>query len=174
MAGRRFASRPSAIAPSPTTGIPADLGHEAPLDQALPAGPGHFGDRVAEGCGIRLFDEVSERPGDAPGGDQLGAHLVQVADIALGSPLDQLLDELVELGGTQDAGRNRPVEVGSLLGHLGGVVAGVEMVGADDRDDEDAFPAALGPRERGRRGGLGCTSARRCAFSTWARATSLG
>jgi hypothetical protein len=50
----------------------------------------------------------------------------------------------VELGGAQDAGRNGPIEVSSLLDHLGGVVAGAEVVGADDRDEEDAFDAALG------------------------------
>jgi hypothetical protein len=31
------------------------------LEQVLLAGPGHFGDRVAEGCGIRFVDEVGER-----------------------------------------------------------------------------------------------------------------
>jgi hypothetical protein len=43
---------------------------------------------------------------------------------------------------------------------LGGVVAGVEVVGADDRDDEDALDAALsaGLLEVARRGReeLGC------------------
>ncbi len=108
------------------------------LDQVLLARPGHFGDRVAEGRGIRPVDEVGERLGNAAGGDELGAHRRQVGGVAFAAPLDQFGDELVELGGAQDADGHGPVEVGLLLDDLGGVVAGVEVVGADDRDDEDA------------------------------------
>ena len=50
----------------------------------------------------------------------------------------------MELGGAQDAGGNRARRGGPLLDQLGGVVADVEVVGADDRDDEDALDAVLG------------------------------
>ena len=67
----------------------------------------------------------------------------------------------MELGGTEDAGGDGAVEVHPLLHHLGGVVAGVEVIGADDRDDEDALDAPLGAgllqiARRGREE-LGCT-----------------
>src|SRR6188768_840585 len=60
----------------PLSGLDAEAiallgGEEARhLDQVLRAGPGHFGDRVAAGCGVRLVDEIGQRLGNAAGGDE--------------------------------------------------------------------------------------------------------
>ena len=61
--------------------------------------------------GVRGGDQVGQRLGDRPGGDELGAHLRHVGHVALRGPSDELLHELVELRRAQDAAGIGPASV---------------------------------------------------------------
>ena len=65
------------------------------LDEALLARPRNLGRRSGHRLGVHR--DVGERLGDRARRDQLGAHPRHVAHVALGSPLHQLLDELMKL-----------------------------------------------------------------------------
>jgi len=104
---------------------------------------------------LRLLGGVGERFGDDAGGHELRSHLGHVGDAILDRPPDERTDELVELGRANDPDRERAFEQRLLLRHLGRVVAAVELVDADDRDDDDPLHPGGGagslqvPRRRG-------------------------
>ena len=82
------------------------------LEELLLAGTGDLGRppgdrRVGRPVG---GGQVDEGPSDGPGGDELGPHLRHVGHVALGAPLEELADELVELGGPQHVRRDRTGE----------------------------------------------------------------
>src|SRR5919201_646589 len=142
------------------------------VDEALLARPGDLRDgrgRARRGR-RRRGGEVSERLGDGPRSDRLYAHLRHVADLALPSPVDELLDELMELRCPQDLCRNRAGYERLLVRDLCRVVAGPEPVAADDRHHDDAphagfFAGVLQvpsgrPEKRGRRLHLGRRASR--------------
>ena len=93
---------------------------------------------------LRLLGRVGERFGDAAGGHELRSHLGQVGDAILDRPPDQRIDELVELGRANDPDRERAFEQRLLLRHLRRVVATLELVDADDRDDDDPLRPGCG------------------------------
>jgi hypothetical protein len=94
------------------------------------------------GRGARVDGEVSERLGDGPRGDELGTQGGHVSDVPLCPPLQQLLDELVELGGAEHPRRYRPGEHRALVRDLRDGVAAMQSVGVDDRHHDDALHAA--------------------------------
>ena len=137
-----------------------------------------------EVSGAGAGGEVGEPLGDGPGRDQLGAHVGQVAHLALGAPLHERPHELVELRGTQHLDRERAGEHGLLVGVLRGVVAAGEPVGADDGhhdDPPDPGPLARPPAGCGSRSGrtpwppprrTSASSPRRRCVSTPVRASA--
>jgi hypothetical protein len=64
-------------------------------------------------------------------------HLRHVGDAILDRPPDQRIDELMKLGRANDPDGERAFEQRLLLRQLRRVVTGVELVDADDRDDDD-------------------------------------
>jgi len=78
-----------------------------------------------------------------------------VRDAVLDRPPDERADELVELGRANDPDRERALEQRLLVRQLRRVVAAVEPVDADDRDDDDPLRAGggAGPLHVPRRGG---------------------
>ena len=127
------------------------------ISEPFLAGPGHLDVRRAGRSGAG--GHFGEHLGDGAGRDELCAHLLDVAHVALRAPVDQLRHELVELGGAQHRGGDRPIEVGPLVGHLGGAVPGREPVGPDDRhhdDLSDTSALAVFLQVPGGRGEEGC------------------
>jgi hypothetical protein len=68
------------------------------LDKAFLARPGDFEGRARNRGGVD--GELGERFRDRTDGYELGTHLWNVGDLTLRAPLHELLDELVELGGS--------------------------------------------------------------------------
>ena len=101
-------------------------------------------DRLARRCGrrVRVRGQVGEHFGDAPRRDKLRAHLRQVAHVALGAPVDELPDELVELSGPQDPCWDRASQRGLFVRHLRRAVSAAEMVGTDDGHDDQSLHAS--------------------------------
>src|SRR5439155_18798134 len=78
--------------------------------------------------------------GDRSRRDELSAHLRHVADSVLPTPVDELLDKLVELRSAQDVHRDWPRQQRLLVRGLRRVVSGRESVAPDDRyDDNPAY-----------------------------------
>jgi hypothetical protein len=113
------------------------------VGEVLLPGPGDLADPlVGEGRFVG-GGEIGELLGDSTGGDELGAHPRQVGGVPVGGPGQELLDELVELRGAHDPGRDRAVQRRLLVRALGGVVAAREVVDADDRHDHQPADAGL-------------------------------
>jgi hypothetical protein len=108
------------------------------LGEVLLTRAGDFQDAVARRLRLGAGRERRERLRDGPCGYELRAHPRQVAHVALPAPRHELLDELVELSGAQDACGDRSRLHGLLVGDLRGLVAPGESVGPDDRDDHHA------------------------------------
>ena len=117
---------------------------------------GDLGDRAV--LDLRLLGGVGEGFGDYSGGDELRSHLGQVGDAILDRPPDQWIDELVKLGRANDPDRERAFEQRLLLRDLRRVVAALELVDADDRDDDDSPRpgCGAGSLQVPRRGGEEC------------------
>jgi hypothetical protein len=100
--------------------------------------------RVAGGA---CFGEVDESCGDFSGRDRLGEHPRHKVDRAELHLPEDLLGELVELGGAEDRPRNGPGRHELLLQGLARVVAEGGAVAADDREGEVVADAG-GPGRR--------------------------
>jgi 3-hydroxyisobutyrate dehydrogenase len=107
--------------------------HGGQLREVLLARPGDLDDAVRGRLG---GGGVGDHLGDRPGRDDLRPHLGHERDIALGAPVEQLADELVELRGPDDAHRDGAGGPRPLVRDLSRAVPAGERVDVDDRHDD--------------------------------------
>ena len=80
------------------------------------------------------------------GSHQLRSELGDVGDAILNRPPNQRINELVELGRADDSDREWAFKQRPLLRHLRRVVAALELVDSNDRDDDNPLRSSGGAR----------------------------